>query len=370
MLIVAYRLTGEPLITLGDAIVSFLEVPDETTRDVCYLTRDQVSEYVEANEHRNLESKQRIWKGIEKIDAKNRVKSLKVLRWSKAASNRRWVLTIGLIVAAVISVVGFFAGAISAISVTNASIASLGFGTVHVSAIISGWSIDEIGNPATQILAAIFIANLPQAILSFLYLNLNGLLTSMWTALEWSHFATERKALRVSTPKGSQRSTHFLQLPYKIAIPLMTVSGILHWLVSQSIFLAVVAEYGTLDGELINPTKIASCGFSPIAMLIVIVLGVLIIIGCWIIGRMKYDPSMPLAGSSSVAISAACHRPEWDVDASVNPVQWGVIPGSAEVNGVGHCCFTSGRVEPVQEGEQYAGMTLKLGVGLSGIFGS
>lgn len=352
MLIVAFRLTGHPLITIGDAVESFLDIPDETTRGLCLLTRGDAEEYVEQAELR-VHHQQRLWEAKDR--EKQQTAKLGIVRWSKAASGRRWSATIGLIVIALITVLGFLGGAVGATKGRGVSVWELGFGTVHASAIISGWSIENISNPSMQIIAAIFIANLPQAILSFLYLNLNGLLTSMWVQLEWSKFAKERKYLRVSTPKGGQRSTHFLQLPYKVAIPLMTLSGLLHWLISQSVFLAVVANYSE-GGVLLNPVQIASCGFSPMAMIFVIILGVSITVGSFLMGRKKYDPSMPLAGSCSVAISAACHRPEWDVDASINAVMWGVIPGSeAENNGIGHCAFTSGEVEPIEEGKKYAG---------------
>lgn len=354
MLIVAYHLVGNPLITIGDAVESFLDVPDDTTKDACYLTRLQAVDYVRLRKEK--ESRSTGWKEDSRIDGKPRIKTLKVFRWSQAASKRRWILTIGLLVIAVATVVGLLAAAIDTLNAHGTTtIGDLGFGKMHVEAVIGGWAIEQIANPSTQILAAILIANLPQAILSFLYLNLNGLLTVMFTAFEWSKFATERKPLRVSTPKGQQQSTHFLQLPYKVAIPLMFISATLHWLVSQSIFLTVVAAYNS-DGGLDNPVQIASCCFSPMAMIIVIVFGVLMIVGCFAVGLFRYDPHMPLVGSCSVAISAACHRPDWDVDAAVLPVQWGVIPGSDETTGVGHCSFTSGPVESVQEGKEYAGV--------------
>ena len=34
---------------------------------------------------------------------------------------------------------------------------------------------------------------------------------------------------------------------------------------------------------------------------------------------------MPIAGPCSAAISAACHRPEEDVDAATKPVMWGTV---------------------------------------------
>lgn len=49
--------------------------------------------------------------------------------------------------------------------------------------------------------------------------------------------------------------------------------------------------------------------------------------------------NMPIAGSCSLALAAAAHRPAADSDASVRPVMWGELPemGNDEV---GHCCFT------------------------------
>lgn len=42
MLMVAFRLRGRPLITMGDAIGSFLDRPDATTLDMCLLSKDDV----------------------------------------------------------------------------------------------------------------------------------------------------------------------------------------------------------------------------------------------------------------------------------------------------------------------------------------
>ena len=355
MLIVAVRLTDDPLITIGDAIESFLEVPDKTTKDLCLFDRRD-AQRCEGFKNPHSINENSPWKY--KNGAKHKLADLATLRWSKAPSGMRWTMTIGLIILALFTVAGFLVPAIIKVKQANTSFTNLGFGTVNAAAIISGWSISHIGNPSKQIIAAIFIANLPQATLSFLYLNLNGLLTSMWISLEWSKYAKERKHLRVSTPKGQQRSTHFLQLPYRISIPLMVMSGLLHWLLSRSIFLAVVASYNEV-GDLNDALAIASCGFSPSAMICVLVLGSLLILGTCLLGRRKYDASMPLAGSCSVAISAACHRPDWDSDASLHPVRWGAISESGNETEVGHCCFTSDDVEPVQEGKYYAGRPVR-----------
>ena len=347
MLWVAFRLRHAPLITVGDAVESFLNEPDSTTKGMCLLTKEDVVDLARRKSH---------WSAKNAGVAEPRVAHLRALRWSKSASRTRWFLTIGFISLTLIVVSVLLSIAVRAITTAGFTVQDLGFGKVKPAAIITGWRIGATGGAAAQILSSVLLANLPQTIFSFLYLNLNGLLTSMWVASEWSDFAKERKTLRVSKPKGAQRSTHFLQLPYKVAMPLMILSGLLHWLISQAIFLVVVAEYNP-DGTLLSPVAVASCGFSPLAMILGIAAGCAIIIVTFLLGfGLRYEPSMPLAGSCSAAISAACHPPDWDSDAAMRPIKWGVIPDTLTgEDGVGHCSFTSGDAWQLQGGRKYAG---------------
>lgn len=202
-----------------------------------------------------------------------------------------------------------------------------------------------------KLIPMILVANLPQALLSFLYLTCNALFTTMILAEEWSGFAHERKTLRVSFPVGNQRSTYWLQLPYVYSIPLLVMSGILHWLVSQSLFLVrIIVERRDYEEQELDDL-ISTCGYSPIAIITIIPLGALLLLVVIAIGFREYRKGMPLAGSCSAAISAACHRPEEDVDAAVLPVLWGVVSTEGPI---GHCCFTSFEVSRPVEGESYA----------------
>ena len=349
MLITAFRLGSGSLITVGDAVASFLAQPDSTTKGRCLVSRDEIVKEIDRS---RLHGKDK-W-----LPAHPQKAHIQRRKWGSSASWDRWIYTVSLfIIALIISFVllGMAISGIHNFGIPNPL--SVKMGQVTPAAIVDGWNIGVNGTPSSRILESILIANTPQMIFSFLYLNLNGLLTTMWLAEEWSGFATQRKALRTSRPRGLQRRTHFLQLPYKISIPLMVLSGLLHWLISQSLFLAIVAEYD-LKGNLESPVSIASCGYSPIAMIITIVLGVLLVIATIGLGQRKYNGSIPLAGSCSLAISAACHPPEWDTDAALNPVLWGVIPNSGPGMGgseVGHCAFTSGEVEALVEGKEYAG---------------
>ena len=237
---------------------------------------------------------------------------------------------------------------------------SLGYGAVNPETIAY-----IHGSIAHKLIPMILIANLPQALLSFLYLTYNALFTCMLMAKEWSAFANQRRTLRVTCPVGKQRSTYWLQLPYRYGVPLLVMAVALHWLVSQSLFLvrvAVTYQPGQLepyqqsdrsnykwqnDGYLIS-----SCGYSPIAIITVIPVGALLLLAVIATGFRKYRKGIPLAGSCSAAISAACHRPEEDVDAALLPVLWGAVSTEGPI---GHCCFTSFEVSPPVEGKLYAG---------------
>lgn len=97
------------------------------------------------------------------------------------------------------------------IGITNLKdLYELGFGSVSANSVVS--------IAPTGLIATTLFANMPQAILSFLYLTYNGLFSCMLGADEWSRFALFRKPLRVTLPVGNQRSTYYLQLPYTYAI--------------------------------------------------------------------------------------------------------------------------------------------------------
>jgi hypothetical protein len=226
---------------------------------------------------------------------------------------------------------------------------NLGIGAVHPTTLISGLRLPSIGG--STIMASVLISNIPQPILSFFYLLANGVLTSMLLAEEWSHFAYKRKALRVSKPKPGQRSTYFLQIPYRYGVPLLFMSGVLHWSVSQSIFLAQVASFDK-EGKLVDAAAISTCGYSPIAIVITIVTGCCLAAFMVVLGLRHYKAGIPLAGSCSIAISAACHGRS-DVDTTA-PLQWGVT--SERGAEIGHCAFSDHEIDLPIKGALYAGL--------------
>ena len=254
--------------------------------------------------------------------------------------------------AAALSLIGFLLSrALYQLSVSEdiRTLYHLGFGTVTSSALIPfPHSLPGVRG----LLANVFIANVPQGLVSLAYLSYDGLATCMLVADEWSRFGSDRAPLRCTDPNGAQTSTHFLSLPYRYAAPLMILSITLHWLVSQSIFLAQVTVFDS-DNRPSPDASISTCGYSPIAIIFALAVGALILLAGLGLGFRRYAGSIPLAGSCSAAISAACHGKGTEVGTERMPLMWGVV--SEEGSVIGHCAFSAEEVGTPLVGMLYAG---------------
>lgn len=182
----------------------------------------------------------------------------------------------------------------------------------------------------------------------------------MLGAYEWSSFSKTRTPLRVSSkPKGLQRTTYFLQLPCRYAFPLILISGTLHYLISQSIFLVSIQLFGppgskSLSKDLserFEEDDIITCGYSPLMIFMAVCVSVVMGgVGLGVGYGRKLRGEMPLVGSCSAAISAACHsgRQEgYEVGAALKPLLWGVV---GDVEGAKRYGFESREVGDVGEG--------------------
>lgn len=193
--------------------------------------------------------------------------------------------------------------------------------------------------------------NFPQIILSFCYLGLNNICTFLASAEEWNNFAHTRKGLRVSRPMAEQRSTYFLQLPYKWAIPLIATSSALHWLLSQTFFLVRVDVY-TGDSDTPSNWSRSACGYSSFSLLIFSNVSFLLLCAVgWALFR-HMQQKKPSASSCSLVISAACHPPKTEVDTQLKKVKWGAVE-QRDVDGAGHCCLSSESVKKPEVGRIY-----------------
>ncbi|BCS30580.1 uncharacterized protein APUU_80883S [Aspergillus puulaauensis] len=212
-----------------------------------------------------------------------------------------------------------------------------------------------------ELIPNVLLANIPQLIYSFLYVLCNGILTSITLADEWNSFSLRSQGLRVSaSPGGHQRTSRFLSLPYCYGIPFITFSALLHWLISQSIFLVRANVY---DGENKRAFDhdVMALGYSPLAIVITVCVAVLLPAALYFMGSRRFKSGMPVAGSCSLAISAACHPCDKKGDGADGKLQgieyrllrWGAepcLPGAGEI---GHCAFSDAHVTTPEDGVLY-----------------
>jgi hypothetical protein len=75
------------------------------------------------------------------------------------------------------------------------------------------------------------------------------------------------------------------------------------------------------------------------------------------IGRRRFASAMPVAGSCSMAIAAACHgvpgKARSEESAWEERLMWGVMEATEEHEGVGHCGFSSLQMGRPQPGHIY-----------------
>jgi hypothetical protein len=240
---------------------------------------------------------------------------------------------------------------------------NIGFGSPNTKTFIK-WHLPKTGTSA--LLGNSFVINIPQIAFSFLYLAFNALLTVLLLGHEWHSYEWKRKGLRVSAARGGvQRSTYFLQLPFRYSVPLLVVSGVTHWLISQSIYLISVTSFDA-TGERLNGTKslytatpnpsndITTAGYSPIGILLVLCCVCGFLATLLFLGRSRFPEGLPVAGSCSAAMSAACHLSHSELqNPQQSPLQWGVTtePDAR----IGHCAFSPEEVRMPQPFSRYAG---------------
>ncbi|KAK3489907.1 hypothetical protein B0T13DRAFT_497352 [Neurospora crassa] len=404
---VAWLYRSAPLVTIGDAIDSFIiepPSPDSKTIPRSSCTYHHPS-----------------FTNIFRPALPPRAYKPKATPLWKSVSLTRWSLTMAWFIGMLSQYILPFSGALSYDS--GLRLASLltfnpnnSLDPYHILYYSNRNDVDMIPRRWRLVLRA----NTPQIFLSLTYLFFNNILTKMVAEREWHSFhvgtGTETsgssakkktcqitwwkrkekpspkptittKTLRTSQPRGSQRSTFFLSLPYRYALPFVAVSSIMHWLTSQCLYITEV-DFIDVDGTTLdksNPPTI-TLGYSICAIYWVIVLGTLswvAILGLAIFG--KYPAGMPIMGGCSAVIAAACqvHAPlmrkgvkrereggdgdgdgdgdeeeeEGGTDIAAGPLSWGVIRQVVVRDGVEveekWLGFTRGEAESPVVGEVY-----------------
>ncbi|KAK3639084.1 hypothetical protein LTR56_012633 [Elasticomyces elasticus] len=331
------------LVTVGDAFASFLKRADEYTQGMPLATKNDFSKGRWPN------------RGEHEV-AKRHGRLLQTQRWGKAPTIRRWLFTAssgaavsGFVIYIVVNDYRILKGYQIPTDITNLFATGLGVAQPYALVI----SNQFIGQQA-QFWISIVVANLAQIGVSAMYFLVSGLIAVMAIADEWSHFIVERKTLRLSSPHGIQRSSYMLSLPFKLSLPLIGGMSILHWLISQSVFVIATDAYvyaGTQATEILTAvTKNVAymVGFSFPGGFLAMIMGISLLVWTALLGLVnKLDGisigytgkklHMPLSSSCSAAISAACHRPEDENAAHLLPVIWARVPNTDL------WCFTSAK---------------------------
>jgi hypothetical protein len=198
--------------------------------------------------------------------------------------------------------------------------------------------LNDMGLSSTALMLwHILITNAAQVIISLLYIFYNSIFTRQLVADEWVRFLGEdgKKVLRVSAPRGMQRSTYFLSLPAKYSVPLMAMSTAMHWLISQSIYLVQTRAYGPgLNSERIPSFDNTGRGSSVLGSVLAILFGGLVVAIMLINSGVRRYRGIPdgfqLMAYNSSGIQAMCQRPEGDREAGFFPIRMGVTTGAGE----------------------------------------
>ncbi|KAK1635065.1 hypothetical protein BDP81DRAFT_270504, partial [Colletotrichum phormii] len=332
MLFVAYGNMERPILTIGDALASFLRNEDEYTKAMALASKSSVRKLgwdFGSQEFRFIRRR--------KFAAGSR------LRWTTTIA----ICSLAILVCTLLLAVGLRA---NRYQVGDSDITKYGLGKAHSDTVLDIGTLSY--DSGTLILNAL-LANTPQVIMSMIYFSYNALFTSLSLVTEWDRIGNgkELKGLRVSSrPQGDQRQTYFLQLPYRYSLPLTVFSGGMHWLISQSIFLVNIEGWYLKEHSTREYDNVMSCGWSPIGIICVIVAGTIMVAFLLASGfrRLRYG-GIPVAGSCSAAISAACHpATSEDLEMWTKALRWGVVSKpDAELS---HCSFSSGEIEVPIEG--------------------
>ncbi|KAG5294424.1 hypothetical protein I7I48_10929 [Histoplasma ohiense] len=310
MFITAHDARDDVLLTIGDAISSFLSRPDPNSRGRCLSSKSNVYTRAFTTSSETRYSQVNIPKRLPRPR-----------RWFHSVNSFHWYIVVAL----------YFASLAAAIYLHR-----IEFGSGYGEGKLPGFSADSAkagsaisifslkSSRSKDIMSLMILANTPQLVISISYFLYNNILTSMLLAAEYNGYALHRNYLRVTKPQGKQRSEFYISLPYKYGLPLSAVFVVLHWLASQSLFFAQEIPY-YFDGRLADKYIVSSLGFSPIPMIIAVTLGSLMLVAVSALSMRRFGSRMPLAGNCSAGISAACHPPENDRDAAYEPVKWGEV---------------------------------------------
>ncbi|KAI8629916.1 hypothetical protein F5Y19DRAFT_63135 [Xylariaceae sp. FL1651] len=338
MAIILTRSSFDPIATLGDAIRSFLRMPDHMTSNASLISKTDLQ--------------QGRW-------GPNEAKQYTVAKhyWLQAPSLTRWVLTISswLIVGAPT------AAALALMAQASSENVHTPLGTATPETIYHF----PIPIETTQLA---LVAALPQLLLGILYLSTNALLTTYFLSHELSLFAVGPRSLRVSSnPAGAQTASLYLSLPRPVSWLLLAIFAALGFVLSQAVFPIVSSSALPAGQQQPNPTPGIAFNVQGLLILLALLVSLLLfIVGLGLRrtpaavpagdgdgGETKGNPLALRGSSCSAVISARCHPVRGEGEFWLGPVAWGVVDEGTDAR-PGRCAFTGNAAGHVDAGKLYA----------------
>lgn len=324
----------EPLVTLGDALSSFLRDPDPTTRMNGLLTKE------------NLRTNMGGWgftEGKYWVPQRDH-------RWFRSPSLTQWLVAGFWWILTLCLVAGILALTLASSTITSTSSSSsssipattttitlshFGVPSAHTTYLLSSGASSEM---SASILA--MICSLPQVLLAGLYFSTNALLTAFFLTRESSRYAilftnAARRPLRVSAdPQGHQTTSLYLTLPRPVSWALAIWFAAMGWVLSQACFVVSLTSPSSS-----TTTNILGVGFSStalLALLLMLLALLLVVLGLAFFckapaaiqatGQAIGNPLVFEGGSCSAVMSARCHRIPGETDVWKGHLCWGVVP--------------------------------------------
>ena len=332
---------SEPLLTLGDAIASLLEISDKYTDYQGGLSAIDTGRNLVLDISRGsvLDKNMYGWRQ----PYRRYISSVPLLRWMATLQICFNCCTLGLGLILAFNTPQRYSN--EGVETTFRQQWQAGFGALSRDLFYQPHIFSDSTN---AVIANAIIANTPQLVLSLVYITCNGLFTYMCVSAEWAGYVQEKKrGLRVTNPAGQQRKTYQLSLPFRISIPLLVMSSTLHWLLSQSIYV-VRLDFFTAEGTK-SDNAINGIAWSPLVLTIFVAATVVLLLVLLAFSLRKFPPGIPIVSGSSWAISAGCHAIK--PGESLQKLSYGVISDLG--NDKYHVGFSSGIVRPLAPGEHY-----------------
>ncbi|TGJ75782.1 hypothetical protein E0Z10_g10957 [Xylaria hypoxylon] len=242
----------DPLVTLGDAVASFIEHPDPVTAGLCTVDQKQFRIAMRQT-HASLVRGPRQWTRPQQM-------------WAAAIPMSIWQISYALFASGII---------------TCAILLYEGLLTTNLLGSFLSSDSNSVIPLSLNLIQGVLLANSPQLLLSFCYLAYNNLFTRLQMAKEWARFGEGYNSLRVTEPRATGYfGTDYFNEPYGY-----------HGDPSLPAHTAVAVEY------------------SPTSLIVLIIVSSVLVTIPLILALKRLPSNITQPGSNSLAISAACHSP-------------------------------------------------------------